>query len=48
LLLSLVVVTALYLIILLGGLIQDVVEAEEIVCVDAAVNSFFDPCRTHI
>jgi len=44
--LSLMVVAALYLIILLGGLIEDVVEAQEIVAFNEAVNSSFGPYRT--
>ncbi|MGH8501331.1 MAG: phosphatase PAP2 family protein [Gammaproteobacteria bacterium] len=44
--LTLIVVAALYLIFLLGGLIEDVVEAEEIVGFNEAVNGFFDPYRT--
>jgi membrane-associated phospholipid phosphatase len=44
--LTLVAVAALYLAFLLGGLIEEVVEAEEIVRFDAAVGHVFDPYRT--
>jgi membrane-associated phospholipid phosphatase len=43
--LTLIVVAGLYLIILLGGLIEDVVEAQEIIGFDTAVNRFFEPYR---
>lgn len=44
--LTLLVAAALYLASLLGGLIEDVVEAEEIVALDQAVNAFFAPWRS--
>jgi membrane-associated phospholipid phosphatase len=44
--LSLIVVAALYLIFLLGGLIEDVLEADEIIRFDHAVSRLFDPYRT--
>jgi undecaprenyl-diphosphatase len=44
--LTLIVMAVLYLGFLLGGLIEDVMEAEEIVHFDAAVGDVFDPYRT--
>jgi membrane-associated phospholipid phosphatase len=43
--LTLIATGALYLVFLLGGLIEDVIEAEEIVAFDRAVHRFLDPYR---
>jgi membrane-associated phospholipid phosphatase len=44
--LTLIAVAGLYLVFLLGGLIEDVLEAEEIIRFDRAVNRFIAPWRT--
>lgn len=44
--LTLMVAAAVYVIALLGGIIEEVVEAEEIRRLDSAIDSFFNPYRT--